>query len=71
MTADDRKPTGVRITTSETDGKITFYMNATAQQGSEQNSRHTVIQPIDTRIVNGLDPTEIGKAVLAKLGLNK
>ena len=71
MTADDRKPTGVRITTSETDGKITFYMHATAKNGSAQNSPHTAIQPLDTGFVNGLDPTEIGKAVLAKLGLNK
>ena len=68
---DNRTPTGVRITTSETDGKITFYMNGTAKSGKKQNSTHTIIQPLNTRIMVGLDPTEIGEAVLSELGLDE
>lgn len=73
MTTDIRKPTGVRITTSETNGKIAFFMHPTAKSGSAQNARHTVIKPIkdNMKIVNGLDPTEIGEVIIELLNLEK
>ena len=72
MTADNRKPTGVRITTAETNGEIKFFVYPTAKKNEEkQNSRHTIIQPKAVNIVKGLDPTRIGEAVLKGLGLDK
>ncbi len=69
-TADNRKPTGVRVLATETDGEIVFFMYPTAKSGDDQNSRHTIIKSRDRYIVNECDPTAIGKAVLAALDLN-
>ncbi len=68
---DNRKPTGVRVLATEEDGKSVFFMYPTAKSGDAQNSRHTIIKSRDSFVVNRRDPAEIGKAVLATLGLDK
>lgn len=70
MKPDHRKPSGVRITTSNVNGKVTFYLNRTAKSGEKQNSPHTTIQPLRAKIINRCNPIEIGGAVLAELNLN-
>ena len=69
MKVNDRKPTGVRITIGEKDGKVALFLNRTTKSGSKQNSPHTAIKPIKTQIISDLDPTKIGNAVLNQLGL--
>ncbi len=71
MKTDNRKVTGVRITTGENNGKFVLFLHRTAKSGPQQNARHTAIKPIKAKIISDLEPTVIGDAVLKILNLDK
>lgn len=67
----DNRRIGVRITIGKSGRNTALFMHPTAQNGTAQNSPHTIIDPKKPRIMSDLDPAKIGNAVLEILDLDK